>query len=135
MEQRIRAEDAETAPRAVSREPEPVNMAEVRSRFPPELLRRFEVYFCGRSDKKPLSVRNVLASSIGHLIQVRGVVTRATEVKPLITTATYTCDRCGAESYQEINNPTFMPLIACSTAVCKMLDLVVVVDYHADTGI
>ncbi|VDO78337.1 unnamed protein product [Schistosoma curassoni] len=40
MEQRIRAADAETAPRAVSRDPEPVNMAEVRSRFPPELLRR-----------------------------------------------------------------------------------------------
>ncbi|VDP28235.1 unnamed protein product [Schistosoma margrebowiei] len=93
MEQRIRAADAEAAPRAVSRDPEPVNMAEVRSRFPPELLRRL-------SDTKPLCVRNVLASSIGHLIQVRGVVTRATEVKPLITTATYTCDRCGAETYQ-----------------------------------
>uniref|UniRef100_A0A095BWP6 DNA replication licensing factor MCM7 n=1 Tax=Schistosoma haematobium TaxID=6185 RepID=A0A095BWP6_SCHHA len=119
MEQRIRAADAETAPRAVSRDPEPVNMAEVRSRFPPELLRRFEVYFCGRSDTKPLCVRNVLASSIGHLIQVRGVVTRATEVKPLITTATYTCDRCGAETYQEINNPTFMPLTVCGTAACK----------------
>ncbi|CAH8645961.1 unnamed protein product [Schistosoma mattheei] len=119
MEQRIRAADAETAPRSVSRDPEPVNMAEVRSRFPPELLRRFEVYFCGRSDTKPLCVRNVLASSIGHLIQVRGVVTRATEVKPLITTATYTCDRCGAETYQEINNPTFMPLTVCGTAACK----------------
>ncbi|CAH8656194.1 unnamed protein product [Heterobilharzia americana] len=115
MEQRIRTVDSETT----SREPESTNMSDVRSRFPPELLRRFEVYFCGRSETKPLSVRNVLASSIGHLIQVRGVVTRATEVKPLITTATYTCDHCGAESYQEINNPTFMPLTVCGTAACK----------------
>lgn len=59
-----------------------------------------EVYFCGQVEDKPLSVRNVLASSIGHLIQVRGVVTRATEVKPLISIATYTCSQCGAETYQ-----------------------------------
>ncbi|CAH8630580.1 unnamed protein product [Heterobilharzia americana] len=102
MEQRIRTVDSETT----SREPESTNMSDVRSRFPPELLRRF----------------------IGHLIQVRGVVTRATEVKPLITTATYTCDHCGAESYQEINNPTFMPLTVCGTAACKNAGRVVVVD-------
>ncbi|CAH8872999.1 unnamed protein product [Trichobilharzia szidati] len=119
MDERILAVDEATAPRGPSRQPESVNMSEVRSRFPPELLRRFEVYFCGRSEKKPISVRNVLASSIGNLIQVRGVVTRATEVKPLITTATYTCDHCGAETYQEINNPTFMPLTICGTAACK----------------
>lgn len=47
-----------------------------------------------------MSVRKVLASSIGHLIQVRGVVSRTTEVKPLLRVATYTCDRCGAETYQ-----------------------------------
>nr|CAH8872700.1 unnamed protein product [Trichobilharzia regenti] len=119
MDERIVAVDALTAPRGPTRQPEAVNASNVRSRFPPELLRRHEVYFCGRSEKKPISVRNVLASSIGNLIQVRGVVTRATEVKPLITTATYTCDHCGAETYQEINNPTFMPLTICGTAACK----------------
>ncbi|VDQ13930.1 unnamed protein product [Trichobilharzia regenti] len=112
MDERIVAVDALTAPRGPTRQPEAVNASNVRSRFPPELLRR-------QSEKKPISVRNVLASSIGNLIQVRGVVTRATEVKPLITTATYTCDHCGAETYQEINNPTFMPLTICGTAACK----------------
>ncbi len=59
-----------------------------------------EVYFSGRTQFKPVSVRTVLASSIGHLIQVRGIVSRTTEVKPLLRVATYTCDRCGAETYQ-----------------------------------
>ncbi|KAG5452809.1 DNA replication licensing factor mcm7-A [Clonorchis sinensis] len=103
MEQRIRAEDMGTAPRPLGTQnttAQNIDMDEVRSRFPPELLRRFEVYFTGRRDEKPLSVRSVLSSSIGNLIQVRGVVTRATEVKPLISIATYTCNRCGAETYQ-----------------------------------
>ncbi|KAG7269021.1 hypothetical protein CRUP_010735 [Coryphaenoides rupestris] len=38
--------------------------------------------------------------SIGHLVSVRGIVTRATEVKPMMAVATYTCDQCGAETYQ-----------------------------------
>ncbi|KAL5107545.1 DNA replication licensing factor mcm7-A [Taenia crassiceps] len=96
-----------------------VDMREIRVKFPPELLRRFEVYFAARSHFKPMSVRKVLASSIGHLIQVRGVVSRATEVKPLLRVATYTCDRCGAETYQEITSPSFMPLVVCQTAACK----------------
>ncbi|KER26590.1 hypothetical protein T265_13965 [Opisthorchis viverrini] len=122
MEQRIRAEDMGTAPRPLGTQnatQQNIDMDEVRSRFPPELLRRFEVFFTGRRDEKPLSVRSVLSSSIGNLIQVRGVVTRATEVKPLISIATYTCNRCGAETYQEITNPTFMPLTLCGTAACR----------------
>ncbi|KAA3674234.1 DNA replication licensing factor MCM7 [Paragonimus westermani] len=122
MEQRIRAEDVGTAARSLSAQnigTQNVDMDEVRSKFPPELLRRFEVYFSGRTDRKALSVRGVLASSIGHLIQVKGIVTRSTEVKPLISVATYTCNRCGAETYQEITNPTFMPLTLCGTAACK----------------
>ncbi|KAF5395016.1 DNA replication licensing factor MCM7 [Paragonimus heterotremus] len=122
MEQRIRAEDVGTAPRPLTAQnisTQNVDMDEVRSKFPPELLRRFEVYFSGRTDRKAMSVRSVLASSIGHLIQVKGIVTRSTEVKPLISIATYTCNRCGAETYQEITNPTFMPLTLCGTAACK----------------
>ncbi|CAI2738176.1 unnamed protein product, partial [Dicrocoelium dendriticum] len=103
MEQRIRAEDVNMAARplnAQSASLSNVDLDEIRSRFPPELMRRFEVYFSGRQDRKALSVRSVLASQIGRLIQVRGLVTRATEVKPLISVATYTCNRCGAETYQ-----------------------------------
>lgn len=42
------------------------------------------------------------ADSIGQLVTVRGIVTRATEVKPMMAVATYTCDQCGAETYQPV---------------------------------
>ncbi|CDS37822.1 DNA replication licensing factor mcm7 [Echinococcus multilocularis] len=122
MEQRLHLADAGIEPGLGGQQnaqSSGVDMREIRVKFPPELLRRYEVYFTARSHFKPMSVRKVLASSIGHLIQVRGVVSRTTEVKPLLRVATYTCDRCGAETYQEITNPTFMPLILCQTAACK----------------
>lgn len=43
------------------------------------------------------------ASHIGKLVQVRGIVTRCTEVKPMLQVATYTCDQCGAETYQPVS--------------------------------
>ena len=62
-----------------------------------------EVYFKQRSRSHPLSVRSIKADSIGKLVTVRGIVTRATDVKPVLTVATYTCDQCGAESYQPVS--------------------------------
>lgn len=89
-----------------------------KNRFPPELLRRFEVYF--RTPAKPVSVRQIKARSIGHLVSVKGVVIRATEVKPLLQVATYTCDRCGAETYQPLGQSTsFMPLEMCQSQDCQ----------------
>jgi DNA replication licensing factor MCM7 len=73
-----------------------------RNRFPNELLRRFECYFKAPSTMKGVSVRQIKARSIGKLVHVKGVVIRATEVKPMLQVATYTCDRCGAETYQVI---------------------------------
>lgn len=89
-----------------------------RNRFPPELLRRFEVYL--RPSAKPVSVRQIKARSIGHLVSVKGVVIRATEVKPLLQVATYTCDRCGAETYQPVGQAgSFMPLEMCQSQDCQ----------------
>ena len=78
-----------------------------------------EIQFKHGSDQKYQSVRNVKAEQIGKLTVVRGIVTRCTEVKPIMTVATYTCDKCGAEAYQVINSPTFMPLINCESQDCK----------------
>ena len=61
-----------------------------------------EVYFKCPSEKKPMSIRNVKAQYIGHLVQVKGIVTRSSEVKPMIQVATYTCDQCGAETFQPV---------------------------------
>ena len=88
--------------------------------FPPELMRRYEVSFKLNSDIKPLPVRNVNADSIGKLVNIRGIVTRATEVKPMLQVATYTCDQCGAETYQTIGSANFMPLLMCPSDDCRI---------------
>ncbi len=88
--------------------------------FPPELMRRFEINFKANSDIKPLAIRNVKAEQIGKLVNVRGIVTRATEVKPMLQVATYTCDQCGAETYQTINSTNFMPLLMCPSDDCRI---------------
>jgi len=62
-----------------------------------------EIYFKAQNDQKNLAIRNVKAESIGKLVCVKGIVTRATEVKPLMQVATYTCDQCGAETYQPVS--------------------------------
>ena len=62
-----------------------------------------ELLFKPKIRSRPVSVRNVMASSIGKLVTVRGIVTRVTEVKPVMVVATYTCDQCGSESYQPVS--------------------------------
>jgi len=62
-----------------------------------------ELYFKPSNTQKYISVRQAKANHIGKLISVKGVVTRATEVKPMISVATYTCDICGSETYQPVN--------------------------------
>lgn len=91
---------------------------DVRNKYPPELMRRYEVYFKMPSTNKAVSVREIKASNIGKLVHVKGIVTRASEVKPMMLVATYTCDQCGAETYQPINSPHFMPLIMCPATEC-----------------
>ena len=39
----------------------------------------------------------------GKLVTVKGVVTRVTEVKPMMQVATYTCDQCASETYQPVS--------------------------------
>jgi len=93
---------------------------EARNRFPNELLRRFEVYFRANSSQKCVSVRQMKARCIGKLCSVKGVVIRATEVKPMLQVATYTCDRCGAETYQPIASSSFMPIEMCQSQDCQV---------------
>ena len=45
----------------------------------------------------------VKADKIEKLVNVRGIVTRTTKVNPVMMVATYTCDQCGAESYQPVS--------------------------------
>lgn len=79
-----------------------------------------EVTFKAPNMQKGLSIREVKADSIGKLVSVRGIVTRCTEVKPMMVVATYTCDRCGAETYQPVNSLSFMPVADCPSDDCRV---------------
>ncbi|KAH0999196.1 hypothetical protein HUJ04_004227 [Dendroctonus ponderosae] len=93
---------------------------EARNQFPPELMKRFEIYFKDLSTRKNQPIREVKADQLGRLVTVRGIVTRCTEVKPIMSVATYTCDQCGAETYQPIASLSFMPETLCPSDDCKV---------------
>ena len=88
--------------------------------IPAYLIRRFDVVLIPLSDEKskPRKLREVRASDIGHLVTVKGMVTRANDVKPYIVGCTYMCDTCGSEIYQEITGPHFMPTTTCPSQRC-----------------
>lgn len=71
------------------------------------------LYFKPLKNDVPLAVRDVKGSYLGRLITVRGIVTRVSEVKPLLQVNAYTCDVCGSETFQDISNKTFTPLVDC----------------------
>ncbi|XP_059620171.1 DNA replication licensing factor Mcm7 [Phlebotomus argentipes] len=98
----------------------PQDQRDARNQFPAELMRRFEVYFKAPSNSVAIPIRDVKAEHIGKLVTVRGIVTRCTEVKPMMIVATYTCDRCGSETYQPINSLSFMPINDCPSDDCRV---------------
>lgn len=57
---------------------------------------------------KPLAIREVKAAHVGKLVTISGVVIRATEVKPMASVMTYTCDTCGCETYQPVSAVFFL---------------------------
>ncbi|XP_071439916.1 DNA replication licensing factor Mcm7 [Hetaerina americana] len=99
---------------------QPGETRDPHNRYPSELMRRFEIYFKDLTTKKTIPIRDVKAQHVGKLVSVRGIVTRGTEVKPLMVVATYTCDKCGAETYQVVGSLTFMPLVMCPSEDCRV---------------
>ena len=91
---------------------------QTRARYPKSLLRRFQVVFNPPRLDKARSIRTVDARNIGGMVTVEGIVTRATAVKPRMVVATYACDRCGSEIFQEITGPNFKPLTTCVSQEC-----------------
>ena len=97
------------------------------SMFPPELTRRYTLTFkpltpSGSSterNQKALAVRNVRGEHLGHLITVRGITTRVSDVKPAVLVNAYTCDRCGCEIFQPVTTKQFTPMQECPSEECK----------------
>lgn len=69
--------------------------------------------------EKPLPIREVRAGNIGHLITVKGIVIRVTEVQPYLTLCTYTCPKCSVEIFQRVSSNTFTPLNHCISDTCQ----------------
>ena len=55
---------------------------------------------------------------MGALVKVKGIVLRATDVRPELTVATYTCDVCGSENYVEVLDQSYKPLNECASKKC-----------------
>jgi DNA replication licensing factor MCM7 len=101
-----------------------MNPSLLEDQFPAELTRRYTLVFKPRSSTaehptKALAVREVRSDCIGGLITVRGIATAVTHVKPIAQVAAYTCDRCGHEIFQPVNEKQFTPLTICPSEECK----------------
>lgn len=62
------------------------------------------MYIKASSKVQPFTIREVKASNIGQLVKIAGIVTRCSDVKPLMQVAVYTCEECGFEIYQVLNS-------------------------------
>ncbi|KAK8588197.1 hypothetical protein V6N13_087141 [Hibiscus sabdariffa] len=91
-----------------------------RQKMPPEIKRYFEVYIRAPLKGRPFTIREVKASYIGQLVRIAGIVTRCSDVKPLMQVAVYTCEECGCEIYQDVTARVFMPLYQCPSKRCSI---------------
>ena len=88
-------------------------------KFPPELFRRYTIRFIPPTKSRVTPMREVRADSIGCMVRVRGLVTRITQVKPLLHVAAYSCSQCSEETFKVIDTPTFLPRTTCESQQCK----------------
>ncbi|XP_010522826.1 PREDICTED: DNA replication licensing factor MCM7 [Tarenaya hassleriana] len=96
------------------------DISDQHQQIPAEIKRFFEVYFKALSKGRPFTIREVKASHIGQLVRISGIVTRCSDVKPLMSVAVYTCEDCGHEIYQEVTSRVFMPLFKCPSRRCRL---------------
>lgn len=81
-------------------------------KLPIKLFLSFNTYFVySVPEQKALSVGKIRAKLLGSTVAIRALVVRISEVKPMMVVATYNCDLCGHEIYQEVDGrPDFLPL-------------------------
>lgn len=94
------------------------NMEGADTPLPALLQRRYDVFFKPAESTVPLRMRDIRANMIGHYVTFKGICTRATDVKPLMEVACYTCEACGQEYFQEVENSVFNPKQLCPSQAC-----------------
>lgn len=75
--------------------------------MPPEIKRFDEVYLKASPKGQPFTIQEDKASYIGQLVRISGIVTRCSDVNPLMQVAVYTCKECGFDIYQEVTANSF----------------------------
>lgn len=74
----------------------------------------------GNSAKNKIrSIHELSAHDMGCLVTIKAIVLRATEVKPELVVATYTCDVCGSQNYVVVLDGAHKPLEICASKKCK----------------
>ncbi len=119
-----------------------MNNHQASEEFPPLLMRRYELrilpigrrgsmlpfdrQYRGKTletdapEDGGISLRFVRSRSMGRMVTIRGMIVRASDVKPSCVVATYTCDACGCEVYQVVENKReFLPQRVCPSTDCS----------------
>jgi len=73
----------------------------------------------GDDENIAVSLRSVRSDRIGQLVSIKGMIVRASDVKPCCLVACYTCERCGCEVYQVVKGREFMPRRKCPSSMCN----------------
>jgi len=60
-----------------------------------------------------IPLRKIRSSEIGKLIQIKGILTRASKVKPLLHIGAFKCGSCGAITYKEQEEGRYSPPLVC----------------------
>ncbi|KAJ1344193.1 hypothetical protein BSLG_001333 [Batrachochytrium salamandrivorans] len=68
---------------------------------------------------KGISVRDIKATTVGKMVRVKGMVTRVSNVKPMVVVVAYSCDNCGHEIFQEVVSESVNPLVICTSESCR----------------
>lgn len=69
----------------------------------------------------PVSVREIRGEHIGKMVKLKGIITRAGDVKPLAVVSAYSCDACGNEVFQEVRQLKSLCFIYQQTFISNLL--------------
>lgn len=109
MEHRLRNQDAMNANAEV--DGSATELRNPLNTLPPSLVRRYDILLQPRIKSRIDALRSISAPQIGSLVSFNGIVTQVTDVRPLISVATYLDDQSGKEYYQEVGGRSFYPML------------------------
>jgi len=89
------------------------------AQVPQRLRNSFDIRFKPRARIVTSKLREVKADEVGSLVQMRAIVVKISPVKPKIEIATYNCEVCEAEIFQEVEGDLYTPVMECQSQKCK----------------